>query len=88
MLTKSYERATCDGGADDPRLLVYLFQQRLRQELLAKAAEEANRPPVWVRGIMKVWAATRMMVPWCGLATEKEPAPSMTPGLSLGEGAA
>lgn len=36
--------ATFDGGPDDPRTLVYLYQQRLRATLLAKAAEEAAHP--------------------------------------------
>ena len=89
MRPESYQRATFDGGADDPRLLIHLYQQRLRTELLAKAAEEASRPPALVRFVMSLWAATQTTFrPWRRLAVERESAPPMAPGLSLGEGAA
>jgi hypothetical protein len=39
------ERAVYGGGPNDPRTLVYRYQQRLRADLLAKAATEADRPP-------------------------------------------
>ena len=89
MRPESYERATFDGGVDDPRLLIHLYQQRLRAELLAKAADEASRPPARLRFVLSLWAATRTtFTPWRRLAVEPEPAPPMAPGLSLGEGAA
>ena len=37
------ERSVFDGSADDPRVLVYRYQQRMRAQLLAKAAIEAKR---------------------------------------------
>jgi hypothetical protein len=38
------QHATFDGGADDPRTLVYRYQQELRGRLLAQAYAEARRP--------------------------------------------
>ena len=58
-------------------------------QVLAKAAEEASRPPALVRFVASLWAATQTMFPpFCRLAAEREPAPPMAPGLSLGESAA
>jgi hypothetical protein len=37
-------QAVFDGGVDDPRTRVYLYQQRLRAELLGKVAEAERRP--------------------------------------------
>lgn len=37
------ERAVYDCTSDDPRILVYRYQQRVRAQLLAKAAQEARR---------------------------------------------
>lgn len=37
------ERSVFDGSVDDPRTLVYLYQQRVRAQLMAKAAVEAKR---------------------------------------------
>jgi hypothetical protein len=37
------DRAVFDGGFDDPRTLVYSYQQMMRGQLLAKATAEANR---------------------------------------------
>ncbi|MGE3267439.1 MAG: hypothetical protein AB7P40_01735 [Chloroflexota bacterium] len=37
------ERSVFDGSVDDPRTLVHLYQQRVRAQLLAKAAVEAKR---------------------------------------------
>jgi hypothetical protein len=36
--------AVFDGGLHDPRTLVYLYQQRVRATLLARAADEAAHP--------------------------------------------
>ena len=41
------DRAVFDGSFDDPRTLVYFYQQKMRGELLAKIAAERNRPTVW-----------------------------------------
>ena len=89
MRPESYERVTFDGGGDDPRLLIHLYQQRLRAELLAKAAEEASRPPALVRCVLSLWAATQsIFMPWRRLAGGRESAPAMAHGLSLGKGTA
>jgi hypothetical protein len=37
------ERAVYDRGSDDPRVLMHRYQQRVRAQLLAKAAQEARR---------------------------------------------
>ena len=36
------ERAVFDGGFDDPRVLTYYYQQRLRARLLAQTTREAT----------------------------------------------
>ena len=36
-----------NGGAGDPRTLVYRYQQELREQLLAKAYAEEHRPAWW-----------------------------------------
>jgi hypothetical protein len=41
------ERAAYDGGLDDPRTLVYRYQQQLRADLLVKAAVEVDRVSWW-----------------------------------------
>ena len=46
--------ATFDGGLDDPRILVHRYQERLRDQLLAKAAEENDRRPRWLDVCLKV----------------------------------
>lgn len=51
-------QAVFDGGADDPRTRVYLYQQRLRAELLEKAAEAERRSwrcpvPVMLHGLIR-----------------------------------
>jgi hypothetical protein len=40
-------RAVFDGSFDDPRTLVYFYQQKMRGQLLARAAAEAKRPSAW-----------------------------------------
>jgi hypothetical protein len=46
------ERAVFDGSADDPRVLVHWYQQRMRAQLMASVALENAQPvveakPVW-----------------------------------------
>jgi hypothetical protein len=60
MLPESYDRASFDGGPDDPRVLVRHYQQRVRWELLLKAAEQASRPSWWSRCLMTIRKATRL----------------------------
>lgn len=52
------QHAVFDGGIDDPRTRVYLYQQRLRAELLAKA-DGAVRQPSWVPALPVARPAVR-----------------------------
>jgi hypothetical protein len=56
------ERGIYDGGPNDPRTLVYRYQQRLRADLLAKAADEANRTARWPACLLATRAAVRASV--------------------------
>jgi hypothetical protein len=87
MHPESSDRATFDHGADDPRFLIYLYQQRLRNDLLLKAAEEARRSPAWVRCIRAVLSAPRIAAACLGFSIGGELPPSVSPGLSPAESA-
>ena len=41
------ERAVFNGSFDDPRTLVYFYQQKMRGEIVAKIVAEKNRPSAW-----------------------------------------
>jgi hypothetical protein len=56
------DRAVFDGSFDDPRTLMYFYQQKLRGQLLAKAAGRANRPSVWSLGLRSVGSAIRWLI--------------------------
>ena len=66
------ERAVFDGTADDPRVLVHWYQQRMRAQLLASVAIENAQPvveakPSWATYFSKltsaVTSALRSLVP-------------------------
>ena len=80
--------AACDGGTDDPRLLIHRYQQQLREQLLAKAAEEASRGPWWSLRALKRLRGVRAAPSERGL--ERAPAPIAAPTRAavLSEGAA
>ena len=56
------ERSVFDGSADDPRVLMYRYQQRVRAQLLAKAAAEAARQPFWVACLSPISNAFRALL--------------------------
>lgn len=64
------ERSVFDGSADDPRVLMHRYQQRLRAQLLAKAATEAARQPWWVACLSPIASAFRFLA-----APTAQPAP-------------
>jgi hypothetical protein len=73
------ERSVCDGSADDPRVLVHRYQQRVRAQLLAKAAVEAARKPWWLACLSPITSAYRLlMTP----ATRQVAAPAMVSATS------
>lgn len=51
------ERSVFDGSVDDPRVLMHRYQQRVRAQLLAKAAAEAARQPWWVACLSPISSA-------------------------------
>ena len=55
------DRAVFDGSFDDPRTLVYFYQQKMRGEILAKIAAEANRPSVLSVCLSSVGSALRWL---------------------------
>ena len=56
------ERSVFDGSVDDPRVLIYRYQQRMRAELLAKAAIEEARQPLWVVCLSPITNAFRALL--------------------------
>jgi hypothetical protein len=56
------DRAVFDGSFDDPRTLVYFYQQKMRGQLLAKAAAEANRRSAWSVCLSQIGDALRWLV--------------------------
>jgi hypothetical protein len=56
------DRAVFDGSADDPRVLVRRYQQRMRVELLAKVNIEAERRPWWSTCLSSLTTALRAIV--------------------------
>ncbi len=55
------DRAVFDGSFDDPRTLVYFYQQKVRGQLLAKAATEAQRRPAWSVCLSQIGDAFRWL---------------------------
>ena len=53
--------AVFDGSFDDPRTLVDFYQQKMRGQLLAKAAAEANRRPAWSVCLSRIGDAFRWL---------------------------
>jgi hypothetical protein len=51
------ERAVFDYSADDPRFLVFRYQQKVRAQLLAKAAEEERRKG-WMSHVARLLASS------------------------------
>jgi hypothetical protein len=63
------ERAVFDGSADDPRVLVHWYQQRMRAQLLASVAAEVAAPvvvetrPWWSTCLSSLTSAVRGLLP-------------------------
>jgi hypothetical protein len=63
------ERAVFDGSADDPRVLVHWYQQRMRAQLMASVAAEAaatvvvEKPSLWANYLGSLTSAVRGLVP-------------------------
>jgi hypothetical protein len=55
------DRSVFDGSFDDPRTLVYFYQQKMRGQLLAKAAAEANRRSAWSVCLSQIGDALRWL---------------------------
>jgi hypothetical protein len=55
------QHAAFDGGPDDPRTLVYRYQQGLRRRLLVEARAEEDRLSWWSSGSLALirWAFGR-----------------------------
>ena len=51
------ERSIFDGSMDDPRMLVYWYQQRMRNQLLAKAQR-----PWWSAYLSPLSSAVRALI--------------------------
>jgi hypothetical protein len=75
------ERAVFDGSADDPRVLVHWYQQRMRAQLMASVAIEnaqpvvVEKPSLWSTWLASATSAVRNLRP----APVARPALATTP---------
>jgi len=73
------ERAVFDRSTDDPRVLMHRYQQRVRAQLLAKAAQEARRG-AWLSNFGGMLAETVSELVRAIVNPEQTPQRAMAPG--------
>lgn len=76
------ERSVFDYGADDPRFLVIWYQQKMRAQLLSKAAAEEKRK-AWISTLAGLLAASAVELFRAIVNPEQTPQRATTPSLRL-----
>ncbi len=76
------ERAVFDYSADDPRFLVFRYQQRVRSQLMARAAEDEKRK-AWMSNFAGLLAASVAELGRAIVNPEQAPQRAAAPRLRL-----